>query len=396
MKKEGLQVERPIVPIALQISDDPKELADPLAYPVKVRTFPTHLPLFLKRNSFQVVLKHLAKESGDDTEIVRAKFVVGADGAHSWVRKTLGISMDGEQTGAHFPCGSKIFSLKNNRKTLFGVLLTSFPRKSLTFQIPETNPRFTPQMVRAWSFHGKEIRFGYIFNSRIPMPSTPKRVVSTLAVTIPGVCWRWRTRRSGHIPLTRYLTRLIGGQSIRVSIQLFFCPYVATRPEWLALYEVGQRVASRFTAHERVFIAGDACHTHSPKAGQGMNASMNDTHNLGSFRVHPSLVSQLMTISLEVNARSARLGGHIASEDRALFLCIYPLIDLRRVCPIQYEFERRKYAQDLIAFDKEFSALFSENLREDGEGPGPTCEEFIGCAFIAPRLVPLTHLSGTQ
>ncbi len=36
MKEEGLQVERPIVPITLQISDDPKELADPGAYPVKV------------------------------------------------------------------------------------------------------------------------------------------------------------------------------------------------------------------------------------------------------------------------------------------------------------------------------------------------------------------------
>ena len=31
----------------------------------------------------------------------------------------------------------------------------------------------------------------------------------------------------------------------------------------------------------RVFIAGDACHTHSPKAGQGMNVSMQDAFNLG-------------------------------------------------------------------------------------------------------------------
>ena len=31
----------------------------------------------------------------------------------------------------------------------------------------------------------------------------------------------------------------------------------------------------------RVFIAGDACHTHSPKAGQGMNVSMQDGFNLG-------------------------------------------------------------------------------------------------------------------
>lgn len=31
---------------------------------------------------------------------------------------------------------------------------------------------------------------------------------------------------------------------------------------------VGQRVASKFSVDERVFIAGDACHTHSPKAGE--------------------------------------------------------------------------------------------------------------------------------
>lgn len=31
---------------------------------------------------------------------------------------------------------------------------------------------------------------------------------------------------------------------------------------------VGQRVASRFSVNERAFIAGDACHTHSPKAGK--------------------------------------------------------------------------------------------------------------------------------
>ena len=54
---------------------------------------------------------------------------------------------------------------------------------------------------------------------------------------------------------------------------------------WFAVYEVGQRVTDRFddvpaeqvgTRLPRVFIAGDACHTHSAKAGQGMNVSMQD------------------------------------------------------------------------------------------------------------------------
>ena len=56
------------------------------------------------------------------------------------------------------------------------------------------------------------------------------------------------------------------------------------------MYEIGQRLCDKFddvpaqataTRLPRVFIAGDACHTHSAKAGQGMNVSMADTWNLG-------------------------------------------------------------------------------------------------------------------
>jgi phenol 2-monooxygenase (NADPH) len=56
------------------------------------------------------------------------------------------------------------------------------------------------------------------------------------------------------------------------------------------VYQVGQRVTDRFddvpadaagSRLPRVFIAGDACHTHSAKAGQGMNVSMQDAFNLG-------------------------------------------------------------------------------------------------------------------
>lgn len=57
---------------------------------------------------------------------------------------------------------------------------------------------------------------------------------------------------------------------------------------WWSVYEIGQRVADRFAdtgpdddIPPKVFIAGDACHTHSPKAGQGMNVSMQDAFNLG-------------------------------------------------------------------------------------------------------------------
>jgi hypothetical protein len=61
---------------------------------------------------------------------------------------------------------------------------------------------------------------------------------------------------------------------------------------------IGQRVASKFSVKERVFITGDACHTHSPKAGQGMNASMNDGHNL-SANSFTWLWSNPLFVSLE-------------------------------------------------------------------------------------------------
>lgn len=47
--------------------------------------------------------------------------------------------------------------------------------------------------------------------------------------------------------------------------------------QWWTAYGIGQRLGSRFSASNRVFLAGDAVHTHSPKAGQGMNVSMHDS-----------------------------------------------------------------------------------------------------------------------
>jgi phenol 2-monooxygenase len=69
-------------------------------------------------------------------------------------------------------------------------------------------------------------------------------------------------------------------------------PYVldVRHVAWSSVYEVGHRLTDRFddvdadeagTRTPRVFIAGDACHTHSAKAGQGMNVSMQDGFNLG-------------------------------------------------------------------------------------------------------------------
>lgn len=105
---------------------------------------------------------------------------------------------------------------------------------------------------------------------------------------------------------------------------------------WFTAYQIGQRVATNFHRDNRVFIEGDACHTHSPKAGQGMNVSMMDTFNLAW--------------KLAYVARG---------------LAAPAILDT-------YEQERHAVADDLIAYDLELSRLFSskpgEILTEDFRG----------------------------
>jgi phenol 2-monooxygenase len=103
---------------------------------------------------------------------------------------------------------------------------------------------------------------------------------------------------------------------------------------WWSVYEIGQRLCESFddatgSAAPRVFIAGDACHTHSAKAGQGMNVSMADAWNLG-WKL------------------AAVLRGTAKPE-------------LLRT----YSQERRAVARELIDFDREFSRLFRSGKAVD-------------------------------
>ncbi|WP_375384217.1 FAD-dependent monooxygenase [uncultured Microbacterium sp.] len=104
---------------------------------------------------------------------------------------------------------------------------------------------------------------------------------------------------------------------------------------WHSVYEVGHRVTDKFDdvpvgedRAPRVFLAGDACHTHSAKAGQGMNVSMQDGFNLGWKLGHV-------------------LTG-LAPEDLLA----------------TYSAERQPVAQQLIDFDREWSSLMARKPEE--------------------------------
>lgn len=280
MRSMDVQVDRPTIPESIQISQDVDVLKDPEAYPVRV------------------VLKHLRTADGEiDTEVVHAKFVVGADGAHSWVRKSLGIQMEGEQTDY-----------------VWGVVDL----------VPDTD---FPDIRNRCAIHSNNGSCMII-----PREGDKVRLYIQLGHTDAVDSTNGRVDMSKTSPY-----KLM--EVAKTSLQPFYIRNTGDI-DWWTIYIIGQRVASKFSVNNRVFIAGDACHTHSPKAGQGMNASMNDTHNL---------VWKLTYV----------LRGWADMS----------LLDT-------YEFERRKYAQDLINFDKNFSALFSGKPRTQEYQDGVSHEEF--------------------
>ena len=108
-----------------------------------------------------------------------------------------------------------------------------------------------------------------------------------------------------------------------------------------------------------------------------MNASMNDTHNLGKATrlnlTRPARLTQ--SKSLEADLRPARMDRRIIAETRKeTFDTWHPISTEDRA---QYEFERRKYAQDLIDFDRKFAALFSGKPRTQENQDGVAHEQLL-------------------
>lgn len=126
-----------------------------------------------------------------------------------------------------------------------------------------------------------------------------------------------------------------------------FRPYNMAFAEtaWWSVYAIGQRRADRFgTPDGRVLLTGDACHTHSPKAGQGMNVSLQDGYNVG------------WKLAAVLRGRAADPGALLAT----------------------YVAERESTAAELIEFDRGWARLFSSTWRrENGITPDEFHRQFV-------------------
>jgi len=235
-----------------------------------------------------------------EIETVRARYVVGCDGARSTVRKSIGRTLQGDSA--------------NQAWGVMDVLaVTDFPDVRLKALIQSAGEGTILIIPREG---------GYLIRIYVELDKLAQN--------------------------ERVASRNIGVEHLIAAAQRILRPYSFEVKEvaWWSVYEIGQRLCDKFDdvptdevgrRLPSVFIAGDACHTHSPKAGQGMNVSMQDAFNLG---------------------------WKLAAV-------------LRGQCPPEllhsYSAERQAIAKELIDFDREWAKMLSAPLKtsETSEGVDP-------------------------
>ncbi|KAI1400475.1 putative phenol 2-monooxygenase [Hypoxylon fuscum] len=321
--KDTIHVERGVLPESLEI--DESKVEDESAYPVTVKlrhlteeeAQPEQQVTASKGASDGLFRSTLVYEDDEDElikkskaragtgEVVHAKYVIGCDGARSWTRRALGFELNGEATDF-----------------IWGVLDI----------IPITD---FPDVRMRCAIHSAENGSLMI----IPRENKLVRLYIQLKEVTPDASGR--ADRSKITP-----------DIIFKSAQKIIAPYKLDYEycDWWTAYQIGQRVGTDFDAHKRVFLAGDAVHTHSPKAGQGMNISMQDTFNLGW-----------------------KVG--LAAKGIA-----------KRSILSTYESERKCVAQDLIDFDHRFSRLFSGRPAKDMMDAEGVSMEVFKDAFLKGNM----------
>ena len=268
------------------------------------------------------------------TERVRCKYLIGADGAHSAVRRSLNVKMEGD-------------TLDDVWGVLDFVPDTDFPDTRRVFMV--THPKtFLLHVPREMSHSGKRLSRMYVL---FDQEESGKEVKTGLKADVEEVNTDKEQLKAAQASLRKHITL----EKILERVKEILSPYrvdvkKGTEVEWWAAYQVGRRVSERMIVpdaggHPRVFLMGDASHTHSPKLGQGMNVSLMDAYDLTWKLAHDLM-------GLAPNPR--------------------PLLET-------YEIDRRDNELNLISIDKRWYAAryskYQDQLKDTAEWISPKWDE---------------------
>ncbi|MEP9382001.1 FAD-dependent monooxygenase [Nocardioides cheoyonin] len=230
-------------------------------------------------------LRRVAGPDAGEELTVRAKYVVGCDGARSTVRRSIGRELTGDAA--------------NHAWGVMDVLATT--------DFPGWRYKNVIQSAGKGSILSIPREGGNMVRWYVDLGVVPEGDGGAI-------------RRTSVERIVEITNEILHPYSIDVKSVV-----------WSSVYEVGQRLcdafddtAGRSDALPSVFITGDACHTHSAKAGQGMNVSMQDAFNLGW-----------------------KLAAVLTGRCEAGLLRTYSA-------------ERQAVAKELIEFDKHWSAFIAQ------------------------------------
>jgi 2-polyprenyl-6-methoxyphenol hydroxylase-like FAD-dependent oxidoreductase len=168
----------------------------------------------------------LRHEDGREEDL-RTRYVVGADGAHSVVRHTTGLSFEGDAYPQDFVLADLELDWEGDKDRLYFFL----SRRGLLAVFPLAGP-------------------------------PPYRLIATRAEDTPP--------DAGDPTLEEFQ---------QLTTELSALPMKLHHPGWLARFRLHHRGVNSYRVG-RAFVAGDAAHIHSPAGGQGMNTGIQDAYNL--------------------------------------------------------------------------------------------------------------------
>ena len=173
----------------------------------------------------------IVEEGSGAREILEADYVVGCDGGHSTVRREIGI----ERGGADF---NELMVLAVFRSRELHEGLKRFPPRS-------TYRAMHPDLKGYWQFFGRvDLGEGFFFHAPVPPDTT-----------------------QDNYDFHALVQKAAGFE--------FACEF-----DYVGFWDLRIAVAEKYQVG-RVFIAGDAAHSHPPYGGYGLNNGLDDVANLG-------------------------------------------------------------------------------------------------------------------
>ncbi len=185
--------------------------------------------------------------TADGEETVRAGYLVGADGAHSTVRKALGLSFEGGAFAEEYMLGDVEVdwsvppgvSIRATHQTEDGATDDVLVCVPLPGRGRYRMSMLVPPELAAPDDAADEVEHGFVTDRPTPTLADIQAVIDRLSPE----------------------------------------PTTARNLRWSSIFRISHRIVDRYSGG-RAFVCGDAAHIHPPTGAQGMNTGIQDAINL--------------------------------------------------------------------------------------------------------------------